>query len=119
MSKKTETRMDIGIFREAFRSVIEENVEITEETEIDKKLRAAHKCSIHHRIQIEASKLCGCFSCISTFVPLKIEEWTDTADTAICPMCGMDAVIGDASGFPITKQFLSKMCKAWFGFLPK
>jgi hypothetical protein len=111
--------MDIGIFREASKSVIGQNVEVTEDTKMDKKLRAAHKCSIHHRPQIEASKLCGCFSCLSIFPPGKIEEWTDAVDTALCPLCGIDAVIGDASGFPITKEFLSEMCQAWFGYLPE
>lgn len=42
--------------------------------QIDKKLLAAHKCSIHHRLQIESSSLCGCFSCLSTFLPVKIED---------------------------------------------
>jgi hypothetical protein len=50
---------------------------------------------------------------------VNIEEWTDAADTALCPHCGIDAVIGDASGFPITKEFLSEMCQAWFGYLPE
>ena len=119
MGKKTETRMDIGIFREASKSVIGQNVEVKKDNERDKKFRAAHKCSIHHRPQIEASTLCGCFSCLSTFPPGKIEEWTDAVDTALCPLCGIDAVIGDASGFPITKEFLSEMCQAWFGYLPE
>ena len=86
---------------------------------IDPKLRAAHKCSIHHRLQIKSSKLCGCFGCLSTFPPINIEEWTDAVDTALCPLCGIDAVIGDASGFPITKEFLSEMCQVWFGYLPE
>ena len=73
--------MDIGIFREASKSVIGQNVEVKKDNERDKKFRAAHKCSIHHRLQIEASKLCGCFSCLSTFPPWKIEEWTDAVDT--------------------------------------
>ena len=81
MGKKAQTRTDLEIFRDAFRSAFGEDVEVTEGPEIDKKLLAPHKCSIHHRLQIEASKLCGCFSCLSTFPPWKIEEWTDAVDT--------------------------------------
>ena len=119
MGKKAKTRADLEIFRDAFRSAFGEDVEVTEGPEIPEKPLAPHKCSIHHRLQIEASKLCGCFSCLSTFPPGKIEEWTDAVDTALCPKCGIDAVIGDASGFPITKEFLSEMCQAWFGYLPE
>lgn len=85
---------------------------------VDEKLLAAHKCSSHHRLQIVSSTLCGCFSCLTTFPAAEIEEWTDGVDTAICPICGIDAVLGEASGFPITKDFLSDMCLEWFGFLP-
>jgi acetone carboxylase gamma subunit len=35
--------------------------------------------------------------------------------TALCPYCGIDSVIGDKSGFPITKEFLEKMYQHWFG----
>ncbi len=38
----------------------------------------------------------------------------DEPPTAECPFCHTDSVIGDASGFPITKDFLKKMKKRWF-----
>ena len=119
MGKKAKTRTDTEIFRDAFSSAFGEDVEVIEGPEIDEKLLAPHKCSIHHRLQIEASKLCGCFSCLSTFPPAKIEYWTDDETRAWCPVCWIDSVIGDASGFPITKEFLSEMCEFWFGDLPK
>ncbi len=34
--------------------------------------------------------------------------------TAICPRCGIDSVIGDKSGFALTPTFLAEMKKAWF-----
>jgi hypothetical protein len=53
-------------------------------------LRAAHKRSIHHRAEIEASTVCGCFYCKETFAPSDIQDWTDTSNpvaeqTALCP----------------------------------
>ncbi len=46
----------------------------------------AHKRSIRHRAEIEASATCGCFS-----------------------------VLGDRSGFPIHAEFLAAMRTRWFG----
>ena len=38
----------------------------------------------------------------------------DSSGTAVCPYCGVDSVIGENSGFPITEQFLKEMHEAWF-----
>ena len=80
----------------------------------------AHKHSIRHRKEIMESKVCGCFSCMSVYFPDDIKIWTDDDEkdegqTAICPHCLVDAVIGDASGFPIFNSFLEGMCLQWFG----
>jgi hypothetical protein len=37
-------------------------------------LRLAHKRSIHHRAEIEASVVCGCFYCKKTFAPSDIQD---------------------------------------------
>lgn len=85
----------------------------------DHWLHVAHKKSIHHRKEIEASKICGCFYCEKTFRPTDISDWTDTdgerhQQTALCPHCGIDSVVGDHSGFEITDTFLRAMHDAWF-----
>jgi hypothetical protein len=95
-----------------------EGAKVSKDRQVDKKLLAAHKCSSHHRLQIESSKLCGCFYCLSTFPAAEIEEWMHDIDAATCPICRTDSVLGDASGFPLTKGFLSEMRLEWFGFLP-
>lgn len=82
-------------------------------------LYVAHKRSIYHRTEIENSYLCGCFHCRSVFRSNKIREWTDVSkpmpeQTALCPHCGIDSVVGDDSGFEITDEFLAKMCQKWF-----
>jgi hypothetical protein len=86
----------------------------------------AHRHAAQHRREIEASELCGCFYCASTFAPSEIEDWVDwpegTPDEleneagtcALCPHCGVDSVIGSASGYPITPEFLSAMRTHWF-----
>jgi hypothetical protein len=76
---------------------------------------AAHKHSIRHRQELEASESCGCFYCLAVFEPSSIEVWVDEGDvTALCPECGIDSVIGSASGFPINRDFLERMKRHWF-----
>jgi hypothetical protein len=78
----------------------------------------AHKHSANHRDAIEASDLCGCFHCLATFPPTRIAEWIDgdgeRGTTALCPSCGVDAVVGSASGIAITRDLLTTMRLYWF-----
>lgn len=74
----------------------------------------AHKFSSKHRNDLEKDSICGCFYCLEIFNPKEITEWTDYGTTAICPYCDMDSVVGESSGFPITKDFLSAMRRKWF-----
>ncbi len=69
-----------------------------------------------NRIELEASVLCGCFYCISIYSPSEMVDWIGDSEglTADCPRCGIDAVIGSASGFPITSEFLNRMNEHWF-----
>lgn len=75
---------------------------------------SAHKHSIRHRAELEASAVCGCFYCGGVFAPTEIREWIDDGQTALCPYCPVDSVIGSASGYPITPEFLKLMHDYWF-----
>jgi hypothetical protein len=76
----------------------------------------AHKHCFRNRNEVERSAHCGCFYCLETFKPVEIQEWADKgATTALCPRCGIDSVIGSASGFPLTRRFLQQMNDRWFG----
>jgi hypothetical protein len=85
---------------------------------MDADLQAAHKARIFHREQIISSEWCGCFYCLKIFKPDAITNWTDMKDgvgtTAFCPHCGIDSVIGSASGYPIELDFLRRMRRYWF-----
>ena len=81
----------------------------------------AHRHSSHHRDEILASDQCGCFCCSRVFPPGEIQFWTDylsnenaIGQTATCPYCGVDSVIGSESGYPVTKSFLQQMKEHWF-----
>jgi hypothetical protein len=87
-------------------------------------LSAAHKHTIHHRDEILRSTTCTCFYCGYQFDPRHETEplaWTDTnpekhpAPTLLCPMCGIDCVIGDASGYPVSDpEFVRAFTRRWF-----
>lgn len=82
---------------------------------------AAHKHCYLHRQEVLSSKLCGCFHCLSIYPPGEIwhDDWIDVdalgiGQTARCPVCGIDSVVGSNSGYPITQDFLAKMERHWF-----
>lgn len=83
-----------------------------------KKFETAHAHSANHRSAIESSDRCGCFSCKKTFPSEEIGEWADSdgelGQTALCPRCGIDAVIGDSAGYELTAAFLAAMHRRWF-----
>ena len=77
-------------------------------------LTHAHKFASNHKKQILNDNKCGCFYCRKIFEPSEIKMWLAMEDTALCPYCGIDSVIGESSGYPITKEFLEAMYKRWF-----
>jgi hypothetical protein len=86
----------------------------TPKLSVTKDLIAAHKWSVRNRSDLKQSDLCGCFYCLEVFPPNEIQDWADNGDTAICPKCGIDSVIGSLAGYPIQREFLSKMHDHWF-----
>jgi hypothetical protein len=76
------------------------------------QLREIHKYSSCHKKKLEASSQCGCFYCEKIFNPTEIANWI-SGQTAICPYCGIDSVIGSAS-VPITEKLLNEMHVFWF-----
>ncbi|MEZ4710969.1 MAG: hypothetical protein R3A44_27470 [Caldilineaceae bacterium] len=78
----------------------------------------AHNHCSYHRAELKKSELCGCFYCLHLFQTSEIRSWIDWWDgvglTALCPACGIDSVLGSASGYPITKEFLQEMKAYWF-----
>lgn len=90
-------------------------------------LLAAHPHTSNNRAELEASTRCGCCSCIEIFPTEEIVAWSgldmsnfnnpDAAsgtETALCPRCGSEALIGDKSGYPLNPDFLNRMNQAWF-----
>ena len=73
----------------------------------------AHEYSMFNRRLLEHDKRCGCFHCLKVFDTKEL-EWVDFDLTALCPYCGIDAVIGESAGYPLIEEFLQKMRDYWF-----
>lgn len=86
-----------------------------------KILNDAHKASFQNERLVKQSKMCGCFCCERVYPTTEIMGWCpDGADaTAICPYCAVDSVIPDASGWPLTAEFLAAMRLRWIGERPQ
>ena len=81
----------------------------------DELLNEIHKHSSNNKTEIEKSDTCGCFFCREIFAPSEIKYWiNDNEETAECPYCKVDSVIGNASGYEICKDMLDSMAKRWF-----
>jgi len=81
------------------------------------KLQAAHQASANHADDIDDDTECGCFYCQATFRGRDIEEWIDEPQTALCPRCGIDAVL-PAPALPddmeLNEELLREMNAAWY-----
>jgi hypothetical protein len=74
-------------------------------------LLTAKKHAKNNQDEVMSSDECGCFHCLETFSKDAIVDWSEEEDgtTAVCPFCDVDAVIGDAAGYPLTEDFLNAM----------
>jgi hypothetical protein len=82
------------------------------------ELKAIYSHSIRNEESILKSNLFGCFHCISIFpvADIKLSEMMVEKDglrTAICPICGIDSVLGDAS-VEITAELLEALNEYYF-----
>ena len=79
--------------------------------------------SIHNREEVEQSRHCGCFSCMARFESNDVWDWVPgqgKQDTASCPYCELDTVLGDRSGLPVGEEaFLRALNKLIFGGPPR
>ena len=74
---------------------------------------AAQQAAIRNRPHLVGG--CGCFHCLARFPASSVAAYTDDGQTALCPVCGMDAVIpGDA----LTRAELATLKRRWFKLTP-
>lgn len=65
------------------------------------RLKEIHHHCAGNRLMVQGATICGCFYCKAMFPAADIALWCDdpegglTGNTAICPRCGVDAVLPD------------------------
>jgi hypothetical protein len=84
-------------------------------TRIDREREASllHRHTRANRMELEASEVCGCIACERIYFPSEVVRWA-ADETAVCPHCGVDAVVGSASGIPIMPGVLRRAHARWF-----
>jgi hypothetical protein len=78
------------------------------------EIKEASKFSIRNRVQLEKSKIAGCYCCLKIFNPKDVVEFWDDDQTGVCPYCGIDSVLGDESGYSIDINTLKQLKAYWF-----
>jgi hypothetical protein len=87
-------------------------------------LESIHPFSDHHRDALAQSDQAGCFYCQAFFHTSEITDWADEPRdaegefddevTALCPRCGIDAVLPSAAPIKLDAELLAEMHRYWF-----
>lgn len=79
-------------------------------------LQKLNEQSVGNMELFEQEQKCGCFFCGKIFSSEEITQYIDDeeGDTAVCPFCKIDSVIGESCGYEITEELLKEMHDYWF-----
>ena len=82
-------------------------------------LHEIHTHCTANREEIEASSRCACFYCQEVFRATEVKDYIvepsmDYKETALCPRCGADTILGDAAGIPFYKELIEKLHHHYF-----
>lgn len=71
--------------------------------------------AFNNKDKVQISEKAACFYCLACFDAAECVEFTDedNDDTAICPKCGVDFVLPDTSGLPITDVHFMTGMQFW------
>ena len=78
------------------------------------EMKVIHSNTFRNREEIEESDICVCLSCCEIFYASEVEAYIDEGETALCPICGIDAVIGDCTGISMDSATLNELHKEFF-----
>jgi NAD-dependent SIR2 family protein deacetylase len=76
-------------------------------------MRRAPLIAFHNKSEIDFCKDCGCYHCLKVFPKEEIKKWTDNSKTALCPHCGVDAVLPNTA-YTLTEEVLKPIQEYWF-----
>ena len=78
--------------------------------------RSYHSHTLRNRLEIESSEYCHCIGCCKSYPASLVGDFIKdgNGETALCPYCGTDAVIGDGCGLELNQDIMSALNKIWF-----
>ena len=82
-------------------------------TEQDERMMKYLHFTIENKKQVLASQTCRCANCLATFSGAEVTEFTDKGKTAVCPKCGVEAVVPDCVE-GLDDQLLQEIHDYWF-----
>ena len=82
--------------------------------ELKSKLEKIHAYSSNNKDLIEKSDKCYCFYCKKVMDSNVVNQYLDIENTALCPHCGIDAIIPDCIDEEINSELVEDMNKYWF-----
>ena len=82
--------------------------------EKETQLEKLQAYSSHNRQFVAVSQKCYCFYCMKSMEPDMIKSYTDDGETALCPYCGIDAVLPDGIDEHIDESVMREMHGYWF-----
>ena len=83
------------------------------------QLAEYHSKSRNHWDLLRKSTYCACFRCCEFFFSDKIRAFTDANNTALCPICEIDAVIPYVLGEnEFTNSLIKTMNAHYYGDMP-
>lgn len=75
----------------------------------------AAEYSIQNREALAAGTLAACYYCQTVFPVSEITEYLHPDGTALCPYCGIDAVLPENAGYSFGEAQLRALNEFWFG----
>lgn len=80
----------------------------------ENRLEKLHTYSSNNKRLIEKSSKCYCFHCKREMSSKEVTTYLSNEETALCPYCGIDAIIPDAINDELNDDIIDEMNKYWF-----
>ena len=78
------------------------------------QMERLHAYCMGNRELIARANRCYCFYCKAEMDKSEIVDYLEQENTAICPKCGVDAILPDSVREPINKTLLTQLHDYWF-----
>ena len=79
------------------------------------RIPEVHVHSSNNRAELAEGIEAACYHCRSIFKAEEVSEFIDGGETALCPCCGIDAVLSETAGYPLNYMTLRALNRYWFG----